>query len=63
MPSVTIELFEGRTVEQKRTAAVKVTQALVEALGVKREIVKIRFVDIQKHDVAWGGELVADRKS
>jgi 4-oxalocrotonate tautomerase len=63
MPSVTIEMFEGRSVEQKRSAARGVTQALVDALGVKREIVKIKFVDIKKHDIAWGGELVSDRRT
>jgi 4-oxalocrotonate tautomerase len=61
MPSVTIEMFEGRTVEQKRSTAQSVTQALVDSLGVKREIIKIKFVDLKKHDIAWGGELVSDR--
>jgi 4-oxalocrotonate tautomerase len=61
MPNVTIEMFEGRTVEQKRAVAQNVTQALTDTLGVKREIIKIRFVDIKKHDIAWGGELVSDR--
>jgi 4-oxalocrotonate tautomerase len=61
MPSVTIEMFEGRTIEQKRSLAVEVTQAITRVLGVKPEIVKIRFVDLEKHDVAWGGELVSDR--
>lgn len=63
MPSVTVELFEGRSVEQKRLLAKELTQAIVKALEVKPEIVKIRFVDIKKHDVAWGGELVADRRA
>ena len=61
MPSITIEMFEGRTVEQKRSVAQNVTKAIIDTLGVKREIVKIRFVDIKKHDIAWGGELVSGR--
>ncbi|UCF97491.1 MAG: tautomerase family protein [Spirochaetaceae bacterium] len=61
MPSITIEMFEGRTVDQKRSVAQNVTQAIIDTLGVKREIVKIRFIDIKKHDIAWGGELVSDR--
>ncbi len=61
MANVTIEIFEGRTVEQKRSVAQQVTRALTDTLGVKREIVKIKFVDIKKHDIAWGGELVSDR--
>ena len=63
MPSVTIEMFEGRTADQKRAVAKGVTEAITRELGVKPEIVKIRFVDLKKHDIAWGGELVSDRST
>ena len=61
MPSITIEMFEGRTPDQKRAVAQSVTKAVTDELGVKPEIVKIRFVDLKKHDIAWGGVLVSDR--
>lgn len=62
MATVTIELWEGRSVDQKRNAAEKITDAVVETLGVKKEIVKIRFIDIKKHDVARGGQLIIDKQ-
>ena len=61
MPSITVEIFEGRTPDQKRSIAKGITSVMIEELGVKPEIVKVRFVDLKKHDIAWGGELVSDR--
>lgn len=61
MPSITVEFFEGRTPDQKRSIAQGITKVMTDELGVKPEIVKVRFVDLQKHDIAWGGELVSDR--
>lgn len=61
MPSLTVEFFEGRSVEQKRELAGKITDAVVDTLGVNREIVKIRFVDLKKHDVSRGGVLICDK--
>ena len=61
MPNVTVEFIEGRTVEQKRELAGAMTDAIVDSLGVKREVVRIRFVDLKKHDVSRGGVLVADK--
>jgi 4-oxalocrotonate tautomerase len=61
MPNINVEFIEGRTVEQKRNLASAMTDAVVEVLGVNREVVRIRFVDIKKHDVSRGGVLVADK--
>ncbi len=56
MPVVTIEWFAGRTAETKKEVADKVTEA-IEATGVPREQVWIKFVDIPKSDWAIGGEV------
>ena len=59
MPIVTIEWYEGRSPEQKRELAARLTDLLVEVSGTEREHVWIRFVDSPKSDWAMGGELQA----
>jgi 4-oxalocrotonate tautomerase len=62
MPLVHITLIEGRTVEQKRAAAKKVTEAIVEAFACPPDAVKIAFHDIAKEDYASAGVLRIDQK-
>lgn len=62
MPHVQITLLKGRTLEQKRKLATRVTDALVEECGARREAVSIAIVEVTKEDFASGGTLVADRK-
>jgi 4-oxalocrotonate tautomerase len=57
MPIVTIEWYEGRSPEQKKEIAEKVTDLLVEVGKTQREHVWIRFVDSPKSEWAMGGEL------
>ena len=57
MPIVTIEWYEGRSPEQKKEIAEKVTELLVEVGKTQREHVWIRFVDSPKSEWAMGGEL------
>lgn len=57
MPTLRVELFEGRTAQQKADLAVKLTQACVEVLGGGPESVDVIFFDIARHDWATGGEL------
>lgn len=57
MPMVKIELFKGRTREQKAAAAKEVTEALTRSLGVKPESTQIIFVDVEKADWATAGKL------
>ncbi|MFD0669602.1 4-oxalocrotonate tautomerase [Ramlibacter sp. MAHUQ-53] len=61
MPTLRVELMEGRTVEQKRALAQALTQAVVETLGSKPESVDILMFDIKRHDWATGGELWVDK--
>jgi 4-oxalocrotonate tautomerase len=57
MPIVTIEWFEGRSPEQKRELAEKLTDLLVEVGKTSREHVWIRFSESPKSEWAIGGEI------
>ncbi len=57
MPFVTIEWFEGRSDEQKREIAQKVTGVLAEVGKVPEDQIWIRFVDAAKADWSIGGEI------
>ncbi len=57
MPTIRIELFEGRTAEQKAALAQEVTAACVRVLGGNPGGVDILFYDIKRGDWATGGVL------
>jgi 4-oxalocrotonate tautomerase len=57
VPIVTIEWYDGRSPEQKREIAEKLTDLLVEVGKTQREHVWIRFVDSPKSEWAMGGEI------
>lgn len=59
MPVVTIEWFEGRSAEQKREIAERLTGLLAEVGGMARDQIWIRFVDSPRSDWAIGGEIQA----
>jgi 4-oxalocrotonate tautomerase len=60
MPTIRVELFEGRTVEQKRALAKALTEATVNTLGGSADSVNVMFFDIARHDWASGGTLWSD---
>jgi 4-oxalocrotonate tautomerase len=62
MPHVEVTLVKGRSVEQKRKAAEKLTQVIVEELNAKREDTTVAFLEVDKESFAHGGTLVIDRK-
>jgi 4-oxalocrotonate tautomerase len=57
VPIVTIEWYDGRSPEQKREIAEKLTDLLVDVGKTQREHVWIRFVDSPKSEWAMGGEI------
>jgi 4-oxalocrotonate tautomerase len=57
MPTLRVELFEGRTAEQKATLAKELTDVCVRVLGGSAGGVDILFYDIQRRDWATGGVL------
>ena len=62
MPSVQITWVAGRSAEQKRKIADRVTRALVEEGKAKIENVHVTFHDLPATDYAEGGVVVADQK-
>ncbi|MES2635246.1 MAG: 4-oxalocrotonate tautomerase [Pseudomonadota bacterium] len=63
MPTIRVELMEGRTPEQKKNLVKALTQAVVDTLGSKAESVDVLLFDIKRHDWATGGELWSDKTS
>jgi 4-oxalocrotonate tautomerase len=61
MPTLHVELFAGRTVEQKRALAQALTEATVRTLGGSPDSVDIIFRDVERHDWSTGGVLWSDR--
>jgi 4-oxalocrotonate tautomerase len=61
MPTIRVELFAGRSVEQKRALAQALTEAAVRTLGGRPEAVDVIFTDVERHDWATGGELWCDK--
>lgn len=61
MPTIHIELFEGRSVELKRALAQEITAACVRVLGGGADSVDVIFSDIARHDWATGGVLWSDK--
>ncbi|QYN44715.1 MULTISPECIES: 2-hydroxymuconate tautomerase [unclassified Gilliamella] len=62
MPNVTIDFLEGRTIEQKREMAKRVTDAIVQTLNCKPEAVQIIMHELSKDQLANGGELRIDKE-
>lgn len=61
MPTIHVELFAGRTIEQKRALALALTEATVRTLGGSAAGVDVIFTDVQRHDWASGGQLWSDK--
>ena len=61
MPTIHVELFAGRTIEQKRALALALTEATVRTLGGSAAGVDVIFTDVQRHDWASGGQLWSDQ--
>lgn len=62
MPTIRVELMEGRTPEQKKNLVTALTQAVVDTLGSKPEAVDVLLFDIKPTDWATGGKLWSERK-
>ena len=62
MPTFHVEMFEGRTIEQKRKFVEAVTRVSCETLGCSPSAVDIIITDVKRENWATGGELWADKK-
>ncbi len=61
MPLVQITMLEGRTTEQKRKLAQRITDAMVEEAGARREAVVVAFHEVSRESYASGGVLMSDK--
>ena len=61
MPTLHVELFEGRTPEQKRSLAKELTDACVRVLGGSADGIDVLFVDVKRENWATGGVLWSDK--
>jgi len=61
MPLVQITMLQGRTADQKRKLAKRITDAIVEEAGARREAIVVTFVEVSKESYASGGELMIDK--
>ena len=61
MPLVQITMLTGRTVDHKRKLAQRITDAMVEEAGARREAVVVTFVEVERESYASGGVLMADK--
>lgn len=62
MPFVHIEWLEGRTLEQKRELAKRITDAVAEVSGAPKDRVHVFFEDLKKENYGFAGELTIDRE-
>ena len=60
MPTISVQLLEGRSIEQKRAFAKAVTDTACVHLGCKPESVNIIIEDIKKENWATAGKLWSD---
>jgi len=62
MPHIQVTMLQGRTTEQKRKIAERMTDVLVEEAGANKDAVTVAFVEVPRDSFARGGTLIADRK-
>lgn len=61
MPVVTVEMWEGRTVEQKRALCRAITEAMVEHAGARPDGLHVILHEVPKENWARAGVLGVDR--
>lgn len=62
MPVIKVEMFKGRTADQKRAFAKAITDAFVETCGGTPQSVTVIYADVEKSDWAVAGRLASDPK-
>ncbi len=62
MPLIQITMLQGRTADQKRKLAQRITDVMVEEAGARREAVIVAFHEVSKESYASGGVLMADKQ-
>ncbi len=62
MPLVQITMLNGRTVDQKRKIAERITDVMVEEAGARREAIVVTFLEVSRESYASGGMLMVDKQ-
>ena len=62
MPLVQITMLEGRSTDPKRKLAQRITDAMVEEAGARRDAIVVAFHEVSKESYASGGVLMADKQ-
>lgn len=60
MPIIQVNVFEGRTLEQKRAMVREMTRVVVETMDSPPEKVRIIIREMRREDMAVGGVLTSD---
>ena len=63
MPTIRVELFEGRTPQQKADLARELTEACVRVLGGSADGIDVLFFDVARQDWATGGVLWSEKRA
>lgn len=61
MPLVTVEIWEGRSVEIKRKLVKDITKVIVDDIGCPKEAVSVIIRDVPMNNWGIDGELASDR--
>ena len=60
MSTIHVEMFEGRTLDQRRKLVKEITEGTCRALGCPADAVQIILTDIKKENWAEAGKLFSD---
>ena len=60
MPVVIVEMWEGRTIEQKKQLVEGITSSFAK-IGVSQEAVQVIIKDNPRHNWAIGGKLASEK--
>ena len=61
MPVITIQMWEGRSVEQKRELVKAITKAMVDIGKTRQEAVQVIIHDVPKNNWGTGGMLASEK--
>ena len=65
MPHVEVKCYPGRTVEQKRKCAEKITKAIMETMGCDENSVSVAIKEIEKDDwkeKVWDKQIISEEE-
>ena len=62
MPFIHVNMFEGRSVDQKRKMVAAMTDAVAKSLEIKPEAVHIIIHEMPKQNFSTAGILASERK-